>query len=183
MAVNRSRARAARRPRSSRSGTSRRPGIGRAAARAKPRPARTRAVPTYGLTHIALAVRDADRAFEFYRKVFGMVATYRNAGWIQAQIPGHRDLFVFDQGAPHRGKAGGIAHFGFRLVRPGDLDAAARAIRRAGGAITSRGLFTSEEPYLFCRDLDGYDVEVVFEPRTPLDPPVMNARRAPRRRG
>ena len=31
-------------------------------------------VRTFGLTHVALAVQDAERAFGFYRDVFGMVA-------------------------------------------------------------------------------------------------------------
>ncbi|MFL5596200.1 MAG: VOC family protein, partial [Gemmatimonadaceae bacterium] len=51
-------------------------------------------VRTYGLTHIALAVRDADRAFQFYQRVFGAVAVYSEPGFIQAQTPGTRDVLV-----------------------------------------------------------------------------------------
>jgi DMSO/TMAO reductase YedYZ molybdopterin-dependent catalytic subunit len=49
-------------------------------------------VRTFGLTHLALGVKDPGRAFEFYRKVFGMVAVYRQPDFIQAQTPGARDL-------------------------------------------------------------------------------------------
>ena len=34
-------------------------------------------IKTYGLTHIALAVKDAERSFRFYHDVFGAKATYR----------------------------------------------------------------------------------------------------------
>ena len=57
-------------------------------------------VRTYGLTHIAFAVRDAERALGFYLAVFGIVAVYRQDGVIQAQTPGSRDVLVFDQHAP-----------------------------------------------------------------------------------
>jgi catechol 2,3-dioxygenase-like lactoylglutathione lyase family enzyme len=49
-------------------------------------------VKTHGLTHVALAVAEAERALRFYRTVFGMTAVYRDAGFIQAQTPGSRDV-------------------------------------------------------------------------------------------
>ena len=84
-------------------------------------------VHTHGLTHIALAVRDAERALGFYRAVFGVVAVYRQGGIIQAQTPGSRDVLVFDEHAPNPGQAGGIAHIGFRLVDPDDIALASQA--------------------------------------------------------
>ena len=44
-------------------------------------------IETFGLTHIALAVRDAEPACRFYQDVFGMVAECRESGFIQAQTP------------------------------------------------------------------------------------------------
>jgi catechol 2,3-dioxygenase-like lactoylglutathione lyase family enzyme len=133
------------------------------------------AVRTHGLTHLALAVRDAARSFRFYRQVFGMVAVYRRPGWIQAQTPGSRDVLVLDQSGAGPGTHGGVAHFGFRLVDPADLGAAARAVVRAGGRIESQGEFCPGEPYLFALDPDGYLFEVWFEPPTPVDPPALAA--------
>jgi catechol 2,3-dioxygenase-like lactoylglutathione lyase family enzyme len=127
-------------------------------------------IKTYGLTHIAVAVKDAKRSFEFYRKVFGMIKVYNEDGWIQAQTPGARDIVVFDESAPRTGKPGGIAHFGFRLVDPKQIDAAAKAVTEAGGDILDKGEFCPGEPYLFFRDLDGYEVEIAFELPTPVDP-------------
>ncbi|HET8623801.1 MAG TPA: VOC family protein [Gemmatimonadales bacterium] len=126
-------------------------------------------IETYGLTHVALAVRDAERAFAFYQHVFGAVAVYRERGCIQAQTPGSRDVLVFEERARRAG-SGGIAHFGFRLVRPSDIDAAARTVKEAGGTVVEQGEFVPGEPYLFCRDPDGYDVEIWYELPTSADP-------------
>jgi catechol 2,3-dioxygenase-like lactoylglutathione lyase family enzyme len=127
-------------------------------------------VKTHGLTHVALAVRDAERAFAFYEKVLGVAAVYREKGFIQAQTPGTRDVLVFDQKAGRPGEGGGIAHFGFRLVDPADIGAAVQAVRDAGGTVSSHGEFVPGEPYVFFTDLDGYEVEIWYELPTPLDP-------------
>jgi len=127
-------------------------------------------IKTHGLTHIALAVKNAKRSFEFYWKVFGVIRIYDQNGWIQAQTPGARDIIVFDESAPRTGKPGGIAHFGFRLVDPKEIGAAAKAVTEAGGEILDKGEFCPGEPYLFFRDLDGYEVEIAFELPTPVDP-------------
>ena len=130
-------------------------------------------IRTYGLTHVALVVRDVERSFRFYRDVFGAIEVYRGEGFIQAQTPGSRDVLVFNEDAEHHalaGQSGGIAHFGFRLVDPSDIDAAAAAIRAAGGTVTSQGEFCPGEPYIFGRDPDGYEIEIWHELRTPVDP-------------
>ena len=44
-------------------------------------------INTWGLTHIALAVADLNRASRFYRDVFGAVEVYRQATLVQVQIP------------------------------------------------------------------------------------------------
>ena len=127
-------------------------------------------VRTYGLTHIALAVADIERAFRFYEAVFGMVAVYRDDAFLQAQTPGSRDVLVFERKPRDAGRRSGIAHFGFRLVDPADIDAAAAAITAAGGMIREQGEFVPGEPYIFFTDPDGYEVEVWYELPTPVDP-------------
>jgi catechol 2,3-dioxygenase-like lactoylglutathione lyase family enzyme len=127
-------------------------------------------IKTHGLTHIALAVRDAERSLRFYSQVFGAVEVYRQEGFIQAQTPGSRDVLVFEESSEKVGETGGVAHFGFRLVDPADIDAAAAEVERAGGKILSRGDFCPGEPYLFAADPDGYVVEIWYELPTPVDP-------------
>jgi catechol 2,3-dioxygenase-like lactoylglutathione lyase family enzyme len=130
-----------------------------------------RAVPvrTHGLTNIALAVRDPERSLNFYRRVFGAVAVYKERGFIQAQTPGSRDVLVFEKAARKAGRAGGVAHFGFRLIDPADIKSALRAVKAAGGKILSHGEFCPGEPYLFFRDPDGYEVEIWYELPTSVD--------------
>ena len=127
-------------------------------------------IRTRGLTHLALKVNDAERAFAFYRDVFGVVAVYRERGFIQAQTPGAWDVLVFEEQQGTVAGSGSIAHFGFRLVDPRDIDEAARAVESAGGQVVGRGEFVPGEPYLFCRDPDGYDLEIWYELPTTADP-------------
>jgi catechol 2,3-dioxygenase-like lactoylglutathione lyase family enzyme len=128
-------------------------------------------IRTWGLTHIALAVADLDRASRFYRDVFGAVEVYRQPTFVQVQIPETRDVMVFElRDADKVGTSGGIAHFGFRLRDPADVDAAAKAVEAAGGRVKSQGEFCPGEPYVFAQDPDGYEVEIWFEIPTPVDP-------------
>jgi catechol 2,3-dioxygenase-like lactoylglutathione lyase family enzyme len=127
-------------------------------------------IKTYGLTHLALAVRDVDRASKFYRQVFGAVEVYKQDGFVQLQTPGSRDVLVFEEKKKDAGKSGGIAHFGFRLQNPKDIGAAARAVKKAGGTIKEQGELLPGEPYLFATDPDGYQIEIWYEIPTPVDP-------------
>jgi predicted enzyme related to lactoylglutathione lyase len=99
--------------------------------------------------------KECKRSFEFYREVFGVIKVYDENGWIQAQTPGAHDILVFDESAPRPGKAGGVAQFGCRLIDPKEIDAAATAVREAGGKILDKDEFCPGEPYLFFKDLDG----------------------------
>ena len=127
-------------------------------------------VKTFGLTHVAVAVRDVDVASAFYRQVLGAVEVYRQDGFVQLQTPGTRDVLVFEQQPDRAGRSGGIAHFGFRLQDPKDIDAAAREVASAGGVVKEQGEFVPGEPYLFATDPDGYEIEIWYEIPTAVDP-------------
>ena len=131
---------------------------------------RTRPVKTRGLTHVALAVRDPRRSLQFYKAVLGVVPVYEQDDFVQAQTPGSWDVLVFERKPASAGKSGGIAHFGFRLQRPGDIARAKQAVDAAGATIRDSGEFVPGEPYLFFIDPDGYEVEIWYERPTPIDP-------------
>ena len=126
----------------------------------------TNKTKTYGLTHIAIAVRDLDRTLSFYQKIFDIQVMYHKDNFLQVTTPGANDIIVFERkdiGADIYGKTGGIIHFGFRLKNPEDIDEMQQRILEAGGVIVDKGEFVPGEPYIFFLDPDGYEVEVWYE--------------------
>jgi catechol 2,3-dioxygenase-like lactoylglutathione lyase family enzyme len=128
-------------------------------------------VPTYGLTHVALAVRDLPRAARFYADLLGARTIYADEAMVQLQTPGSRDVIVLEHAPERAGQAGGVAHFGFRLVRAADITVAVEAVVAAGGRVIATGEFVPGEPYVFAADPDGYTIELWYELPTPVDPP------------
>jgi catechol 2,3-dioxygenase-like lactoylglutathione lyase family enzyme len=120
-------------------------------------------IKTYGLTHINLAVRDLDRTLRFYRDVFGVTEYARGPGILHTFTPGNHDVITFEEKPGGTGESGGIAHFGFRLVDPKDIDEAVEQAERAGGKLLRRGDFAPGVPYAYVADPDGYEVEIWFE--------------------
>ena len=119
---------------------------------------------TFGLTHIALKVRDIERSVEFYRAVFGCKTMYLEADFAQVTTPGSSDVIVFERSKKTgRAKGDGIIHFGFRLIKPIDIEIVRSAVEAAGGKVKDFGEFEPGAPYLFFDDPDGYEVEVWYE--------------------
>ena len=119
---------------------------------------------TYGLTHLAIAVSDVERTLKFYQQVFDMQTMYHEKGFIQLTTPGSSDILVFEEIKDRPiGQTGGVAHFGFRLKDPADIDEMVSKVISAGGTIVDKGEFVPGSPYVFFKDPDGYEVEVWYE--------------------
>ena len=119
---------------------------------------------TYGLTHIALAVKDIERTLRFYQQVFDMQIMYHYDRFLQLTTPGCNDILVFEEkNGVETGNSGAIAHFGFRLRDPTDIDEITSKVIEAGGTITGKGEFVPGSPYIFFLDPDGYEVEIWYE--------------------
>ena len=99
----------------------------------------------------------------FYCDVFGAKVDYRDDELVQVKGPGPHDVLAFVKDGKRAGRSAGIAHFGFRLKDPKDIDVAVRDVVKAGGTLVGRGEFGPGLPYAYVRDLDGYEIEVWFE--------------------
>jgi catechol 2,3-dioxygenase-like lactoylglutathione lyase family enzyme len=133
---------------------------------------------TYGLTHVAVAVRDLARSVRFYRDLVGAEVVYREAGFVQLQTPGSRDVIVLERKPDRAGKTGAVVHFGFRLQRAEPVEKIKDAVKAAGGRVKSAGEFVEGEPYVFAADPDGNEVEIWYELPTALDPPARRRKRS-----
>jgi len=119
---------------------------------------------TYGLTHLAIAVRNVERTMKFYQSVFDMQVMYHENDFIQLTTLGCNDILVFEQKKNKPiGETGGIAHFGFRLKNPDDIEEIITKVKEAGGTVIRKGEFVPGSPYVFFKDPDGYEVEVWYE--------------------
>ena len=103
------------------------------------------------------------RALRFYEQVFGLREYGRGDGLVHTQASGRHDIVTFVEDHTTAGLSGGIAHFGFRLVNPDDIDRAIAEVERAGGRLLRRGEFAPGLPYAYVADPDGYEIEIWFE--------------------
>ena len=118
---------------------------------------------TFGLTHLAIVVKDLAVTKAFYQAVFEMEVMYEEDNFIQLTTPGTNDILVFEKSKNVNGNSGGIAHFGFRLREESGILSMEEKIISAGGKIISKGEFVPGSPYIFFKDPDGYEVEVWYE--------------------
>jgi catechol 2,3-dioxygenase-like lactoylglutathione lyase family enzyme len=118
-------------------------------------------IPTGGLRHIQFLVRDAERSFAFYHRLFGLEEQFRDGPAIFASVPGGGDMITF-AGWPawEPGTHHGLRHFGFAIDPDLDIAAAAAEIEAAGGTNIRTGEHGEGEPYVYFNDLDGYEVEL-----------------------
>jgi len=118
-------------------------------------------IPTRGLRHIQFLVRDADRAFAFYERLFGIEERFRDGPAIFASVPGGGDMITFaGWSAWEAGTHQGLRHFGFAIDPNIDIAAAVAEIKAAGGTQIRTGEHAKGEPYIYFTDLDGYEVEL-----------------------
>jgi catechol 2,3-dioxygenase-like lactoylglutathione lyase family enzyme len=118
---------------------------------------------TYGLTHMAVAVKDLQKTKQLYQSIFGMEVMYDREDFLQLTTPGCHDIIVFEKTEKPTGSSGGIAHFGFRLRDPKNIIPLEKQIYTAGGLIIDKGEFVPRSPYIFFKDPDGYLIEVWYE--------------------
>ena len=130
-------------------------------------------IPVKGLNHAVLFVRDAERAAEFYTRIFGFEVVGKEMGGqaIFMRASGgdnHHDLGLFSVGpdAPRapRGSTG-LYHLAWEVPSIEDLANASKILAGAGalGGASDHGVSKS----LYGRDPDGNEFEIMW--RVPRD--------------
>ena len=118
-------------------------------------------IETEGLTHLHLFVADLDRSLRFYQTVFGLEEMFRDGPtMVFLRPPNSLDTITLNEDRDRAGCAGGLDHFGFRLVDSSQLDLAIEEVERAGGQLVSRGEHAPGAPYAYVLDPDGYTIEL-----------------------
>ena len=122
---------------------------------------------TFGLSHLQITVSDLERSLNFYKGLFGMEEVRRFETCAMIQTPGTQEILTLNASlneAAHVGKMGGIAHFGFRLREPMEMDQVLEAVTKLGGkAVTQGGSKEKGRLYAFGTDPDGYELEIFWE--------------------
>ena len=125
-------------------------------------------IPVKRLNHAVLFVRDATRAAEFYREIFGfeIVGSEMGGEAIFMRSPldeNHLDLGLFSVGpnAPNapRGSVG-LYHLAWEVPRIEDLAAAAKTLSEAGALGGASDHVVSKS--LYGRDPDGNEFEIMW---------------------
>jgi len=123
------------------------------------------AIPTSGLRHLALRVRDVATATRFYVETFGMRVVWAPDAESVYLSSGSDNLALHADSEASPG--GALDHLGFLVASPADVYAAAEALR-------ARRVPLAREPALhrdgsvscYCRDPDGNLVQVLYLPGT-----------------
>jgi len=125
-------------------------------------------IPVARLNHAVLFVRDAERAAEFYTRIFGFEIVGREMGgqaiFLRSPLEGnHHDLGLFSvgpqaQNAP-RGSVG-LYHLAWEVPTIEDLAAASQALEEAGALGGASDHVVSKS--LYGHDPDGNEFEIMW---------------------
>jgi len=112
-------------------------------------------MPTEGLTHVALKVRDLKKTEEFYIGVLGLEVAFRHPpSMIFLRTPGSRDLLNFVKSNQKFSGNQGLEHIGFK-VTASQLKQIEKKLRASGVAIDERRGKTA----FYITDPNGYQLE------------------------
>jgi len=100
----------------------------------------------YGLTHLAITVSNIERTMNY------MEVMNHEKGSVQLTTPGCHDIVVLEEKKDEpTGHTGGIAHFGFRLKDPADIEEMMLRVINAGGVIIDKGEFVPGSAHVFLK--------------------------------
>src|SRR5947209_2643218 len=128
-------------------------------------------VPTQ-LGHVALRVRDLDRAIEFYRDVVGLPLHSRHGSavaFLGIRADASHEVALFAVGAEAPGPEPnrvGLYHMAWEMASFEDLQAFHQRLLSSGAKITG---YSDRQCNVMFLDPDGNENEAIWEPRERLD--------------
>jgi len=132
-------------------------------------PAPTLPVDTHGLAHVALKVRELEKARDFYREVFGMRIVWQ-PDRDNVYLSSGRDNLALHRADANGHATGALDHLGFLVSRPAKVYAAAEALERRGIPILQPPRRHRDGSCsLYVRDPDGNVVQILYTPDAKLE--------------
>ena len=123
-------------------------------------------IPVQRLNHAVLYVRDAARAADFYRSIFGFetVVEFPGAAFLRARgSQNHHDLGLFSVGpqapSPESGRVG-LYHLAWEVGSVADLRTARHALREVGAYVGESDHGATKS--IYGHDLDGNEFEIMW---------------------
>ena len=123
-------------------------------------------IPTNGLNHLALPVKDPEQSARFYADLFNMEITSSSPEIAFLKTVDSTDMLTLNRSQVAIASGRESLHFGF-IVTPDQFDAALRTIKEKLGEKVSEPGKRSIGRFIFIEDPDGYVVEI-FECLSPL---------------
>jgi catechol 2,3-dioxygenase-like lactoylglutathione lyase family enzyme len=114
------------------------------------------------LNHLHLHVASVSRAAEFYERYFGMRQLVWHGDMVFMRDPAGMDLALAPADEPE--PLPDWFHFGFRLDSLAAVEALHDRLGADGVALTAPYSVDGEFGFFRCRDPDGYQIEVYYEP-------------------
>ena len=124
----------------------------------------TPVIRSLGLRHVALKVRNFEKAIEFYREFLGFSEVWRPDDDNLYLSSGPDNLALHRDAAP--GAGGSLDHIGILVGSPEEVHAAARDLASRGVEVL-KAARTHRDGSVSCyvADPDGNSVQILFEPR------------------
>jgi catechol 2,3-dioxygenase-like lactoylglutathione lyase family enzyme len=124
-------------------------------------------IPTRGLRHLALRVRDIARSKQFYGELFGMHAVWEPDPSNSYLSSGCDNLALHeaDEDLHNSATDQPLDHLGFIVATPEAVWAAAQTLRQHGVPIVKEPRQHRDgSTSLYCTDPDGNLIQILFEP-------------------
>ena len=116
-------------------------------------------IPTNGLNHLALPVKDPEQSAQFYADLFNMEITSSSPEMAFVKTVGSPDMIAFNRSEVEIVSGRDSMHFGF-MVEPDQFNAALRTIEEKSVKKVSEPSKRGIGRYIFIEDPDGYTIEI-----------------------